>query len=57
MTRKTKQFIPPPWKVGDFLCRNINKIDEFVDYFKKLNLTYVERIKGLTLMGFFENIY
>jgi hypothetical protein len=27
------------------VCRNINKIDEFAAHFKKLNLTYIERIK------------
>jgi hypothetical protein len=42
-----------PWKVGDHVCRNINKIDEFVGHFKKLNLTYVERIKGFDPNGIF----
>jgi hypothetical protein len=50
---KKKQFITLPWKVGDFMCRNVNKIDEFVGHFKKLNLTYVERIKGFEPNGIF----
>ena len=44
---------PFPWKVGDFMCRNINKIDEFVAHFKKLNLTYAERLKGFNPNGIF----
>jgi hypothetical protein len=43
---KKKQFIPLPWKIGDFLLRNINKIDEFVNHFHNVNLNYVENIKG-----------
>jgi hypothetical protein len=27
--KKKKQFIPLPWKVGDFVLKNVNKIDEF----------------------------
>jgi hypothetical protein len=53
MTRKKKQFIPLPWKVGDFVCRNVNKIDEFAGHFKNLNLTYVERLKGFDPNGIF----
>jgi hypothetical protein len=52
MIRK-KQFIPLPWKFGDFVCRNINKIDEFASHFKKLNLTYAGRIKGFDPNGIF----
>ena len=44
--KKKKQFIPLPWKVEDFVCRNINNIDEFATHFKKLNLMYAERLKG-----------
>jgi len=40
------QFIPLPWKVGDFIFRNMNKIDEFTSHFQSLNLKYVERVKG-----------
>jgi hypothetical protein len=53
MTRKKNQFIPLPWKVGDFVCRNINKIDEFAAHFKKLNLKYAKRIKGFDPIGIF----
>jgi hypothetical protein len=42
-----------PWKVRDFVCRNVNKIVEFSGHFKKLNLTYVERIKGFDPNGIF----
>jgi hypothetical protein len=51
--KKKKQFIPLPWKVGDFVCRNINKIDELAGHFKKLNLTYDERLKGFDPNGIF----
>jgi hypothetical protein len=51
--KKKKQFIPLPWKVEDFVCRNIKNIDEFVRYFKKLNLMYVERLKGFDPNGIF----
>jgi hypothetical protein len=44
--KRKKQFIPLPWKIGDFIFRNINKIDEFVNHFHNVNLKYVERIKG-----------
>jgi hypothetical protein len=53
MTREKKQFIPLPWKVGDFVCRNVNKIDEFAGHFKNLNLTYAERLKGFDPNGIF----
>jgi hypothetical protein len=51
--KKKKQFIPLPWKVGDLVCRNVNKIDEFAVHFKKLNLTYAERLKGFDPNGIF----
>ena len=51
--KKKKKFIPLPWKVRDFMCRNINKIDEFVAHFNKLNLTYAERLKGFDPNGIF----
>ena len=35
------------------MCRNVNKIDEFTDHFKKLNLMYAERIKGFDPNGIF----
>jgi hypothetical protein len=36
------------------MCRNVNKIDEFVGHFKKLNLTYAERLKGFDPNGIFQ---
>jgi hypothetical protein len=42
---RKKQFIPLPWKVGDFIFINMNNIDEFVGHFHSLNLKYVERVK------------
>jgi hypothetical protein len=44
--KQKKQFIPSPWKIGDFIFRNINKIDDFANQFNNVNLKYVERIKG-----------
>jgi hypothetical protein len=35
-----------PWKVGNFVFRNINNIDEFAGHFKNLNLKDAERIRG-----------
>jgi hypothetical protein len=43
--RKNK-FIPLPWKIGDFIFINTNKIDEFLNHFNNVNLKYVEKIKG-----------
>jgi hypothetical protein len=43
--KRKKQFIPLPWKVGDFIFINMNKIDEFASHFHNLNLRYVEREK------------
>lgn len=34
------------WKIGDFIFRNINKIDEFANHFNNVNLKYAEKIKG-----------
>jgi hypothetical protein len=28
--KQKKQFIPLPWKIGNFIFKNINKIDDFV---------------------------
>jgi hypothetical protein len=38
------------------VCRNINKIDEFSDHFKKLNLMYAERLKGFDPNGIFQHL-
>jgi hypothetical protein len=55
--KRKKQFLPLPWKVGDLVCRNVNKIEEFAGHFKNLNLTYDERIKGFDPNGMFrENL-
>jgi hypothetical protein len=43
--KRKKQFIPLPWKVGDFIFRNMNKIDECTGHFHKLNLKYTEKLK------------
>jgi hypothetical protein len=51
--KRKKQFIPLPWKVGDFIFRNMNKIDEFAGHFHSLNLTYAERVKGFDPSGIF----
>jgi hypothetical protein len=40
--KRKKQFIPMPWKVEDFILRNVNKIDEFTTHSNKLNLRYAK---------------
>jgi hypothetical protein len=40
------KIIPFPWKIGDFIFRNINKIDKFESHFNNVNLKYAEKIKG-----------
>ena len=35
------------------MCKNINNTDEFAAHFKKLNLTYAERLKGFDPNGIF----
>jgi 2,3-bisphosphoglycerate-independent phosphoglycerate mutase len=34
-----------PWKNGDFIFININKIDKFGNHFNDVNLKYVGKIK------------
>jgi hypothetical protein len=51
--KRKKQFIPLPWKIGDFVFRNMNKINEFANHFHNLNLKYAERIKGFDPNGIF----
>jgi hypothetical protein len=46
MEKGKKQFIPLPWNIGEFVLRNINKIDEFVGHFNNIGLKYLENIKG-----------
>jgi hypothetical protein len=48
-----KKFIPLPWKVRDFLFRNVNKIDRFVGHFNNLNLRYAESLRGFDPNGIF----
>jgi predicted molibdopterin-dependent oxidoreductase YjgC len=45
--KRKKKFIPLSWKIGDFIFRNINKVDEFVNHLKNVNLKYAEKIKGV----------
>jgi hypothetical protein len=44
--KRKNQFIPLPWQNGDFIFKNINKIDGFSNHFHNLNLKYDENIKG-----------
>ena len=44
--KRKNQSIPLPWKIGEFIFRNINKIDECANHFHNLNLKFVEKVKG-----------
>jgi hypothetical protein len=44
--KRKKQFIPLPWKIREFVLRNINKIHKFVNHFNNVSLKYAEKIKG-----------
>jgi hypothetical protein len=44
--KRKNQFIPFPWKIKDFIFRNINKIDDFVNHFDNVSIMYDEKIKG-----------
>jgi hypothetical protein len=44
--KRKKQFIPLPWKIGEFTFININKIDNFANHFNNVSLKYAENIKG-----------
>jgi hypothetical protein len=50
---RKNQFLPLPWKVGDFIFINMNKIDEFMSHFHSLNLKYSEKLKGFDASGIF----
>lgn len=50
---RKKQFIPLPWKIRDFIFRNMNRIDEFAGHFHNFNLKYGEKVKGLDPNGTF----
>jgi hypothetical protein len=52
MKREKKKFIPLPWKVGDFIFINMNKIDEYVGHFHSVNLKYAKKVKGFNLVVF-----
>ena len=41
-----KQFIPLAWKVGEFVLKNVNKIDEIAAHSSNFNLRYAESIRG-----------
>jgi hypothetical protein len=43
--RKQNQFIPLPWKIGEFVLKNVNKIDDFTAHFSIFNLRYDEDIR------------
>jgi hypothetical protein len=51
--KRKSQFIPLPWKIGDFIFNNIKKINEFTNHFHNLNLKYAEKIKGFEPNGIF----
>jgi hypothetical protein len=51
--KRKKNFIPLPWKVGDFVFRNVNNINEFAGHFNNLNLRYAGRLRGFNTNGIF----
>jgi hypothetical protein len=51
--KRKNKFRPFPWKNGDFVFRNMNKIDEFANHFHNMNLKYVGRIKWFDPKGIF----
>jgi hypothetical protein len=51
--KRKKQFIYLPWKVGDFVLRNVNKINEFAAHFNNLNLIYAESLRWFNPNNFF----
>jgi hypothetical protein len=51
--KRKSQFISLPWKVGDFMVRNMNKIYGFAGHFHSFNLKCVEKVKGFELDGIF----
>jgi hypothetical protein len=51
--KRKSQFIPLPWKVGDFIVRNMNKIDGFAGHFHNFNLKCAEKVKGFDPDGIF----
>jgi hypothetical protein len=53
LEKRKRQFIPLPWKVRDFIVRNMNKIDGFTGHFHGFNLKYAEKVKGFNPDGIF----
>jgi hypothetical protein len=51
--KRKNHSIPLPRKVGDFVFRNMNKIDKFANHFHNLNLQFVENIRGFEPNGIF----
>jgi hypothetical protein len=51
--KRKKKFILLPWQIGDFVFRNVNKIDEFACHSNNLNLIYFERLRGFDPIGIF----
>jgi hypothetical protein len=51
--KRKNQFIPLPWKVGDFIVRNMNNIDGLAGHFQSFNLKCDEKVKGFDLDGIF----
>jgi hypothetical protein len=51
--KRKKQLIHVPWKVGDFVLRNVKKIDEFTTHSSNLNLRYAENLRGFDPNIFF----
>jgi hypothetical protein len=41
-----RQFIPLPWKVREFVLKNVNKIDKFVAHYSNFNMRYAKIIRG-----------
>jgi hypothetical protein len=38
--KRKKHFIPLPWNTGEFMFKNINKIDKFANHFNNVSLNY-----------------
>ena len=51
--KRKQQFIPLPWKVEDFIFKNMKKINEFAGHFHNLNLKYAKKVKGFDPSGIF----
>jgi hypothetical protein len=47
--KRKNNCIPLPWKIGEFVFININKIDEFANHFNNVSLKHAKKIKGFDL--------